>query len=332
MLENNRFGKYLLYALGEIVLVAIGILMALFINNLNEKRKNRSEVLSILKQVHSELAINILAADNVARSYMLKDSLIHEHMMGRVKKEDYNSRFRGMWLGLVVNYIPLSIQEEGFLNLMSHSKQHSSDLDTMISDLKSLYSEDVENVKTANDLIKDLVLKHVDWLKYNAKWSSNSYFNHQTTTPEELDFYLNSFYYRNIVSNYHLIGIGNHHLVICRYRFHAVECYNKLSKILQENGIEVNSTAPFNNGLKMYSGTNGSFSDGRDTLRLEYSDHRLKLFQNKNEEAQIISVAPHKWIVQPGIFAYANTDSTGKTVALQIRFGDYTSEYKILPD
>lgn len=40
LLSENKFSKYLLYALGEIVLVVIGILIALRINNWNEERKN----------------------------------------------------------------------------------------------------------------------------------------------------------------------------------------------------------------------------------------------------------------------------------------------------
>ncbi len=39
MLTENKFSKYLLYAIGEIVLVVIGILIALQINNWNEKQK-----------------------------------------------------------------------------------------------------------------------------------------------------------------------------------------------------------------------------------------------------------------------------------------------------
>lgn len=39
MLTENKFSKYLLYAIGEIVLVVIGILIALSINNWNEDRK-----------------------------------------------------------------------------------------------------------------------------------------------------------------------------------------------------------------------------------------------------------------------------------------------------
>ncbi|WP_242158210.1 DUF6090 family protein [Aestuariivivens sediminis] len=39
LISQNRFSKYLLYAIGEIVLVVVGILIALSINNWNEQRK-----------------------------------------------------------------------------------------------------------------------------------------------------------------------------------------------------------------------------------------------------------------------------------------------------
>ena len=38
-MSENKTGKYLKYAIGEIVLVVIGILIALQINNWNENRK-----------------------------------------------------------------------------------------------------------------------------------------------------------------------------------------------------------------------------------------------------------------------------------------------------
>ena len=41
LLTENKFSKYLLYAIGEIVLVVIGILIALQINNWNEKQKEQ---------------------------------------------------------------------------------------------------------------------------------------------------------------------------------------------------------------------------------------------------------------------------------------------------
>ena len=38
-LTENKFSKYLLYAIGEIIFVIVGILIALQINNWNEQRK-----------------------------------------------------------------------------------------------------------------------------------------------------------------------------------------------------------------------------------------------------------------------------------------------------
>ncbi|WP_445386481.1 DUF6090 family protein [Robiginitalea sp. IMCC44478] len=52
-LAENRFSRYFLYAVGEILLVVIGILIALQVNNWNEGRKDRvleKEVLFALKQ------------------------------------------------------------------------------------------------------------------------------------------------------------------------------------------------------------------------------------------------------------------------------------------
>lgn len=40
MIEENKISKYLVYAIGEIVLVVIGIMIALSINNWNETRKD----------------------------------------------------------------------------------------------------------------------------------------------------------------------------------------------------------------------------------------------------------------------------------------------------
>ena len=41
LLSENKFSKYLIYAIGEIILVVIGILIAVSINNANTYRKDR---------------------------------------------------------------------------------------------------------------------------------------------------------------------------------------------------------------------------------------------------------------------------------------------------
>lgn len=58
LLSENKFSKYLIYAIGEIILVVIGILIALQINNSNEKSKQGKVEISYLKRLLVDLNKN----------------------------------------------------------------------------------------------------------------------------------------------------------------------------------------------------------------------------------------------------------------------------------
>ncbi len=64
MIKENKVSKYMLYAIGEIVLVVIGILIALQINNNNETRKAREKELNYLTNIKSDLQLNINEIQN----------------------------------------------------------------------------------------------------------------------------------------------------------------------------------------------------------------------------------------------------------------------------
>ena len=59
LLSENKFSKYLLYALGEIILVVIGILIALQINTWNEQQKTKEKELNYLSLIKQEMAGNL---------------------------------------------------------------------------------------------------------------------------------------------------------------------------------------------------------------------------------------------------------------------------------
>lgn len=60
LIEKNKTGKYLKYAVGEIILVVIGILIALSINNWNENLKNKKLETSYLKRIYKDLDNDLL--------------------------------------------------------------------------------------------------------------------------------------------------------------------------------------------------------------------------------------------------------------------------------
>jgi hypothetical protein len=63
LLSQGKTGRYFKYAIGEIILVVIGILIALQINNWNEERKVASIQLKYLKLLKSEVESNIKYLD-----------------------------------------------------------------------------------------------------------------------------------------------------------------------------------------------------------------------------------------------------------------------------
>ena len=59
LLRENRFTRYMLYAIGEIILVVIGILIALQINNWNENRKTDIREGELIENLHIEFQDNL---------------------------------------------------------------------------------------------------------------------------------------------------------------------------------------------------------------------------------------------------------------------------------
>ena len=53
--DDNKFLKYSRYAIGEIVLVVIGILIALSINNWNQNRLKQEQFESILVKIQNDI-------------------------------------------------------------------------------------------------------------------------------------------------------------------------------------------------------------------------------------------------------------------------------------
>ena len=76
LLNQNKLGKYLIYAIGEILLVVIGILIALQINNWNENNKLRSTEIIILKELNIALSQDSINLHFNVKSYnMVKRAL-----------------------------------------------------------------------------------------------------------------------------------------------------------------------------------------------------------------------------------------------------------------
>ena len=89
LMEKNKTGKYLKYAIGEILLVVIGILMALQINNWNEIKKENS-----ITQKYYDGFVTDLEKDRIQLDYLItvrkKQSLSANAILNMIEAKEYD--------------------------------------------------------------------------------------------------------------------------------------------------------------------------------------------------------------------------------------------------
>lgn len=103
MIKENRTLKYLLYAIGEIILVVIGILIALQINNSNETNKTRAKELHYLKNIKTDLLLNIANINSVieTRNSQIKSATtVLEYYEGKPLTDlnDFNNNILNVYI------------------------------------------------------------------------------------------------------------------------------------------------------------------------------------------------------------------------------------------
>ena len=229
MADDNRPLKYMRYAIGEIILVVIGILIALQINTWNEQRKDKERTNRLLESVQKELLINIKETDESIAHYRSKDSLIFEVLNKKVTYDDYKSNYS---LRIIIyNRNDVDIIEDAFKNLIGFDSELPKELDSIVLKLKGVYGSEKEGILNYNKRVEDMVTSNLKEIETNKKWFSDmSFFNN--ITDDMIEYQLNDSIYRNRVANYSMLGIRNHFNDIINYRKKALNLYEEISDYL----------------------------------------------------------------------------------------------------
>lgn len=163
LMSENKTGKYLKYAIGEIILVVIGILIALQINNLNEQRKQSNLEQDYLIALKREYENNLIEVDRVINlnAALLKNALELSKYTGPEIPDISEKRFGELYFGTInaeVQYRPGSgvtneIISSGKLNIFKNDelKNALATLDALL--LKIRFQENDELSKMRYELL-----------------------------------------------------------------------------------------------------------------------------------------------------------------------------------
>ena len=165
LLSENHFSKYLLYAIGEIVLVVIGILLALQINTWNEARKERKLESDILHNLQKDLIYNSSIIEAVRKS----DSIIVAKNQGLLKiledpESSYNDSLEN-YFGRISRYNVFYPRKMSYEVLKTRGLGIIKN-DSLRSEIIKLYDETYHLNAHMLDLKRDL---HLHSLSINNK-------------------------------------------------------------------------------------------------------------------------------------------------------------------
>ncbi|MCK0157755.1 DUF6090 family protein [Cellulophaga sp. F20128] len=156
LLTENKLSKYLIYAIGEIILVVIGILIALSINNWNQKQIEKKQIRNIYTRIVQDFnntAIEIERGlknmdiiyplmQNINKGDVVRDSLL--------TNDDY---FRKYYY--TIGYPDIQINDTG-IRLLESKIELDYGLNTELTEaLSVLYSEHLFEMEVDEKFLND---------------------------------------------------------------------------------------------------------------------------------------------------------------------------------
>ena len=228
MLKKGKTTNYILYALGEIILVMIGILLALQVNNWNEKRSKKKQLNSILKTVSLDLATDTLAAGQVIDFY--KEN--HENSLKIINKEITFENYKECPTcpALVSIYRHMPIQKKGFELLKSFSNEEGVKNDSLVTNITQFYTALIKLIDDSNDFVKKEVIDNIDSFKnqdWFVDWTQAKY------NEEMIRYFAESEDYRKRVASHNLFAAQNHLRFVEIYKTNAIEVLRLINARLE---------------------------------------------------------------------------------------------------
>jgi|OM-RGC.v1.004721330 hypothetical protein len=310
-IKSLKLVKYLIYSIGEVLIVVLGIIIAIYLNNTNEEKGKRNLINKVFVDVNFQTNKYIKNSVFFIDFNSQRDSLIQKIFNNKVQINDYKAG------GYNYFYILRSITDFNFdFPFLGSLKENT---DYLNEKEKVIYNELVE-LNSKQDGIKPFLkivyetLQH--YRKYeteNLEWYYLALNGDSTAIKKELDFRQKSYRYKNFVADFSRNEIvtksnlySNYQSLALRISLKVAELKlktklkpNHIDSIFSNNNIKritkINCEKNFqqrNGDYKMFTGTNMSnliYNASQDVIivKNEESGNEVgKLLPNKSLTAK----------------------------------------------
>lgn len=167
LMEGKSIKKYLKYAFGEIILVVIGILIAVGINNWNQRKQLNSANVELKRSVVIQLDKDIAAIEHYQKEL---DTLQNNYLNFLNKEHDSTKLKRGSVLGTLffrVNTMDIDTQ---VINMIDNATLNESKASEKLLNLNSSYKVYLEEIKYVENLILTTITENLKEIERSQDW------------------------------------------------------------------------------------------------------------------------------------------------------------------
>jgi uncharacterized membrane-anchored protein YhcB (DUF1043 family) len=192
LLSEGKTGKYLKYAIGEIILVVIGILIALQINNWNQNQQNKKQEKQILTQLLEEYKNNL---EQINSKIFVRDEILTSSIKllnySKQNKELIDNDSLNRYLSRIVTrptFDPeLSVSNElinsGKLYLLSNPELRKK-ISAFSSSLSELMEEEIYTVNLVEERFYPFLIEHYQIGRLKLEFLYDEKFREEVTQIE----------------------------------------------------------------------------------------------------------------------------------------------------
>ena len=227
LLLARKFRNYVLYAVGEVLLVVIGILIALQINTWNEERKTVREFRNILSIIRQDLAQDTAEMAAIIRIYNDRKPIYRRVLTDSATEQDYRS---GAYATLIMNYASVVVDTRGYTLLRDFKGTNTSEYDSLESDLVTFYSYMVDRLEEDRTKVTNDYLKNVEYWKEHQALFTNV-LTRGELSGENLNYYYSDDY-RSRVAFHHSLVYNNYLPRLLSFNELAVELLQAIDEQL----------------------------------------------------------------------------------------------------
>jgi len=202
LLMENKTGKYFKYAVGEIILVVIGILIALQINNWNENKKVNIYLNQVYAQIKKDLQTDTLNISENIESYSQKNKRLTDIIERNIPISYYdtinetNYAYCKKCRTDLADADPFQNLDKGYQLLKSLNIDQNNKIDSLTFKIEAFYKDSYEYILELNKIELALAQETIDDYQQYDWFVEWSVFESRTYNKEFLAYIFESEEYR----------------------------------------------------------------------------------------------------------------------------------------